>query len=309
MCGPVRGSAGRLWSGTKAAPPASSAASSRRSVATQRSPAAGISTDIARPEPASETSQSRHSGRGGASTSEQRRSCSSSALRSSGRACSVTLATTSGSSAARSRASRGRPRRVVTARVRRSSRGASSRNVYGRPFKISSASTEGITVSTQCAWISPDRTLEHARQALEVHRLGTAVVERLAHDRVIRDLDRAGHVLLAGGERRKDGGHQVVGFHTLDWGRHPPAPPVPGRDERTRRDSTSIGRRRSASGAPLGSRCPSPSPGTSSRAPPPRETSAGDRARGRPHRRSPPPAARSRRSGRNASGAPAPARG
>ncbi len=118
-----------LWSGSKRAPPTSSVASSRHSVATHRAPAAGSSTVMARPECVSTSIQSPHSGRDGASTSEQSRSCSSSALRSSGLACSTILATTPGSSAARSWASSGSPRRVVTARVRRSSSGASSRKV------------------------------------------------------------------------------------------------------------------------------------------------------------------------------------
>ena len=69
--------------------------------------------------------------------------------------------------------------------------------------------------------------LEPAQQrleALDVHRLGEAVVQRLAHERVIGDLDgtRRG-VVLAGGEGREDGGHEVVRLHALDVERVEPA--------------------------------------------------------------------------------------
>ena len=70
--------------------------------------------------------------------------------------------------------------------------------------------------------------------------------ERLADQRVIGDLQRAGcHVLLAGGQGREDRGHQVVGLHPLDGRRvllpaaHPQhgqrpvqVPPPPRREHR-----------------------------------------------------------------------------
>ena len=118
-----------LWSGSNRAPSPKALAVSRCSTATHRVPEAGSSRRMARPAEMSASIHFVHSGLGGASTSEHKRSCSSSALRSSGRACSMTPATVAGSSAARSRASSGRPRRVATARVRRSSSGASSRKV------------------------------------------------------------------------------------------------------------------------------------------------------------------------------------
>ena len=52
-----------------------------------------------------------------------------------------------GSSRPSSCAATGRPRRSGTARLRRSSSGASSRKVNGRPFRISWASTDGSVVS------------------------------------------------------------------------------------------------------------------------------------------------------------------
>ena len=58
---------------------------------------------------------------------------------------------------------------------------------------------------------------EHADEAVDVHRLVQAVVQRLAHERVVGDLDGTGAgVLLAGGLRREDRGQQVVGLHALD---------------------------------------------------------------------------------------------
>ncbi len=75
---------------------------------------------------------------------------------------------------------------------------------------------------------------EDVGQALEVHRLRAAVDERLAHDRVVRDLHRAGDVLLARGKGRKDRGREVVRLHALDGRRDPPAPAVAGGDERAR---------------------------------------------------------------------------
>ena len=62
--------------------------------------------------------------------------------------------------------------------------------------------------------------LEHVDQAVDVHRLVQAVVDGLADERVVGDLERAGEVLLAADLGREDGGEQVVGAHALDRRRH-----------------------------------------------------------------------------------------
>ena len=58
--------------------------------------------------------------------------------------------------------------------------------------------------------------LEDVHEAVDVHRLVHAVVDGLADERVVGDLDGAGLVLLAADELREDGGHEVVGAHALD---------------------------------------------------------------------------------------------
>ena len=113
-----------------------------------------------------------------------------------------------------SRAGRGA---ATTARVRRSSSGASSRNVNGRPFRISCASGEGSVVSRRCRLTPPDSIApSRSAERVHVHRLVQAIVQRLAHERVIGDLDRPGLVLLALREPGEDRRHQVVGLHALD---------------------------------------------------------------------------------------------
>ena len=62
-------------------------------------------------------------------------------------------------------------------------------------------------------------------ESVDVHRLVEAVVHRLTHEGVVGDLHRPRRVLLAGGEAREDGGHEVVGLHALDRGRVAPAAP------------------------------------------------------------------------------------
>ena len=58
-------------------------------------------------------------------------------------------------------------------------------------------------------------------------------MHRLAHDRVVRDLDGPGaRVLLAAGERGEHRGHQVVGLHALDRRRRPPPAALPQHHER-----------------------------------------------------------------------------
>ena len=54
--------------------------------------------------------------------------------------------------------------------------------------------------------------LQHLDEASEVHRLGAAVVKGLAHDQVVRDLNRPRDVLLACRKGGEDSRHQVVGL-------------------------------------------------------------------------------------------------
>ena len=61
---------------------------------------------------------------------------------------------------------------------------------------------------------------QHVDEAVDVHRLVQAVVDRLADQRVVGHLDGAVEVLLAADLRREHGGEQVVGAHALDRRRH-----------------------------------------------------------------------------------------
>ena len=93
----------------------------------------------------------------------------------------------------RSTTAAGRPRRSVTARARRSSSGASSRNAYGFAFRISCANTRRLG---RVARHALDRAVARsrsstARRPVDVHRLVQAVAHRLAHQRVVGHLDAA----------------------------------------------------------------------------------------------------------------------
>ena len=59
--------------------------------------------------------------------------------------------------------------------------------------------------------------------AVDVERLVQRVVDGLAHEHVVGDLDRAGDVLLARRRLREHRGHEVVGLHALDRRRVAPA--------------------------------------------------------------------------------------
>ena len=84
----------------------------------------------------------------------------------------------------------GSVRRSVTARVRRSSSGASSRKVYGLRVQdlVRERRRLGRVARVQADLAALD-ALEHAVQAVDVHRLVQAVVDGLADQRVVGDLD------------------------------------------------------------------------------------------------------------------------
>ena len=90
---------------------------------------------------------------------------------------------------------------------------------------ISWASTDGSVVSQQWTSMSPASIRSSSpAEPVGVEGLVQGVVDRLADQQVVGDLDRPGGVVLAGGGLREHGGHQVVGLHALDRGRV--APPV-----------------------------------------------------------------------------------
>ena len=75
-------------------------------------------------------------------------------------------------------------------------------------------------VARQHADLAVAHPLQEAAQPFDVHRLGEAVAQRLAHQRMVGRLDGAGPVLLALRLRRKDLRQQVVGAHAQDIERH-----------------------------------------------------------------------------------------
>ena len=72
-------------------------------------------------------------------------------------------------------------------------------------------------VSTQCIDdpALPQRPPQ-VDQPVDIHTLGEGVVDRLPDQRMIGDLDRAAHVLLAGGGVGEQGGQQIIALHPLD---------------------------------------------------------------------------------------------
>ena len=112
-------------------------------------------------------------------------------------------------------------------------------------------------------------------------------------------------VLLAGGERGEDRGHQVVGLHALDRRRVAPAAALAQHHERAAEvpAPARLEHRRQRAAPARASRARSRGAGSAAR---PRAGScAAGRARARPRRRSPPPGARSRSGGRSACAAQA----
>ena len=191
-------------------------ASASSSVAHQRSwPPQSIVP--ARPDATSSSHSACHSGCGGISTSEHRRSWRSSLDSGCGVISACTAAIASGSRRPIAARSTERPRRICTAFVRRFCASSSSRNAYGRAVRISCASTDGSVVSTVCTrTVARFHALEQLAQPVDVEPFVQRVVHRLAHDHVVGDLHRSDPVVLAGRGLREHGRHHVVGFHALD---------------------------------------------------------------------------------------------
>ena len=156
----LRYSAGASIFGARCAAGNAASNSGKRSAATYTTDAPSESR-VARLAAASSSKSARHCGCASISASLKKprlsnASCNSSALRASGHTSSRTLRIASASSLPRSAAVSGSiQRRAITACVRRSSSGASSRYAYGRAARISSASGEGSTRSRATTSMSP----------------------------------------------------------------------------------------------------------------------------------------------------------
>ena len=163
-------------------------------------------------------------------------SCSSSASRATGHDSAATSAIAAGSSAPTPPASGPSVRRICTARARRSSSGASSRYAYGFAFRISCENGDGSGVSIATVFSSPvPMSLDQLLQAVEIHRLVQAVLDRLVDQRMIGNADVADDVFLTGGLIRKHRGQQIVGAHALDLRRHLASAREPQHGQRARR--------------------------------------------------------------------------
>ena len=154
---------------------------------------------------ASASSQSAHSGAACTSCSlrqpsHSKASCNSSAFAGSGHASSRTRAMASASRRPSSSALSGASqRRAITAWVRRSSSGASSRKAYGRADSTSSASGEGCVRSRATTRISLDSRRDSSTfQPGDVHRFMQAVGDGLVGQRVVGDLALAHQVFGTG---------------------------------------------------------------------------------------------------------------
>ena len=161
---------------------------------------------------------SRRARRPAAAPSDSSASCSSSASRTSGQACARTAAIAAASSA---------PMPAGELGI-----GAAQRHGAGAALLERRVVEEGVRVGVQDLVrhrrrrrrLDGDRAdarrasmpLEHGAQAVGVHRLVQAVVERLVDQRVVGRLDRAGVVVAAGELRGEDGGQQILGAHALD---------------------------------------------------------------------------------------------
>ena len=108
-----------------------------------------------------------------------------------------------------------------TARERRSSSGASSRNVYGIEFKIACAHGDGATVSRATHLTSPAATRSSsARSPSASIDLLQAVARRLGHERMVGQRHVLAHgaavVVLAARRLGKHGGHEVGRAHAQE---------------------------------------------------------------------------------------------
>ena len=92
-------------------------------------------------------------------------------------------------------------------------------------MRISCENGDGSGVSIATVFSAPRAdVLDELLQAVEIHRLVQAVLDRLVDERMIGNADVADDVLLAGGLIRKHRGQQIVGAHALNLRRHfPPA--------------------------------------------------------------------------------------
>lgn len=62
--------------------------------------------------------------------------------------------------------------------------------------------------------------VERREPARQVHRLGMTIVDRLPHQRMVRQLDIAVMILEAAGLRREHGPEEIVGLESLHVRRH-----------------------------------------------------------------------------------------
>ena len=149
-------------------------------------------------------------------------------------------------------------------------------------------------------------------EAVDVHRLGEAVLDRLAHDRVLhRHLDVAAAAASRG--RRRPAGKAAASRSSARMRRSGAGTRLPFRralEQQRARDVPAPARLEHRRGQQrLDEHARAPCPGAGSRRPPPAGSCAAGRARARSPPRSRPPAARSRSRGRSACAAPGPRRG
>ena len=227
------GPTGRLWSGTNPAPATRLSARGRHSTATQRVAPPGSSRLIARPEPASWAIHCAHSCLGAAENQRAEQVVQLLGVAQLGRRLLDDrrdhLGIERGEVVGLERqaaARRHRPRPALLQwRVVEEGVGPPVQDLLGQH-------RGDHRVDAVRPHLAGADLAQHLGQAVEVHRLGAAVVQRLAHDGVLGDLDRSRDVLLAGGERREDRRHEVVGLHALDGGRDAPTAAVARGDER-----------------------------------------------------------------------------
>ena len=233
MVTPASSRCPRTTAVTAVSSPANARSASARVSVAHHNSAPVCSNDCARPRARELVEHVRHSVARPVITSELSRSWSSSGPAGSATISSCTRSMASCSSRPIDVRSTARPRRRFTALTRRFWNSSSSRNAYGRAVRISCASTDGSVVSTQCTCTSPSSIASSsARSPSRVERLVQGVVDGLAHDQVVGDLDRADLVVLARRRAGEHRGHEVVGLHALDRWRVLPAAPETEHEQR-----------------------------------------------------------------------------